>query len=83
MINKLSILKFLLFISAIICQYTYANQKTKVETDSIQIYVEKNNVIKAIEFARKKSLIYLKNTRWPWTFQWNLRPGWDTGTCRR
>lgn len=64
MINKLSILKFLLFICAFICQYTYAIQKVKAETDSIQIYVEKNNVIKAIEFARKKSLIYLKNKKY-------------------
>ncbi len=43
------------------CQYCHAIQKTKLETDSIPIYVEKNNVIKAIEFARKKTLIYLKN----------------------
>ena len=61
MISKLFKINFLLIIYAISCTHCYAFQSKKLKTDSVAIYVEKNNVIKAIEFARKKSLFYLKN----------------------
>lgn len=41
-------------------QFCFGFQTPKTKTDSVSYYIEKNNLIKALDYARKKSDYYLK-----------------------
>lgn len=58
--KTLSVIAFLIA-NPICFGFQSQNFETKAKTDSIAFYLEKNNAIKAINYARKKSDYYLKN----------------------
>jgi signal transduction histidine kinase len=57
-------IKTIVFIFIISNQFCFGFQNLKVKTDSIAIYLEQNNSIKAINYAREKSNYYLNKKRY-------------------